>query len=54
MKLKVLKPVRRCDECGRRKTDVTKVADPIAAEVNNETWARWLCGGCHRARLEDS
>lgn len=37
MKLKVLKPVRRCDECGHRKTDVTKVADPFAAEVNNET-----------------
>lgn len=47
------KPVRKCDECGHRKADVTKVADPFVADVNNEVWMRWLCGDCYWMLAEE-
>lgn len=42
-----------CEECGSRKPDVDLVADPFAAEVNGETWMRWLCGPCYGTRNEE-
>lgn len=50
----VRKPVRKCDECGHRKTGVTRVADPFAAEVNDEQWMRWLCGDCYGHRADEA
>ena len=44
---------KKCDECNDRKQDVKKVADPFAAEVNDEVWMRYLCAGCYGARMDE-
>lgn len=48
-----MKPVRKCEECGHRKTDVARVPDPFAAEVNDEEWMRWLCERCVQDRSDE-
>ena len=48
------KKQKPCDECGDRTPDVMRVADPFAAEVNDEVWMRDLCAGCYTARLDEA
>lgn len=45
---------RQCEECGERKRDVQRIADPFAASVNNEIWMRDLCENDANARAEES
>lgn len=46
--------MKKCEECGERKKNVTKVADPFAEQVNDEVWMRWLCGPCAQNRADEA
>ena len=45
--------MKRCDECGVRKSDVRKVPDPFDLDVNNSVWMRKLCDDCEQARADE-
>lgn len=46
--------LRACEECGVASTEVRRVEDPYAAEVNGEKWMRWLDPGCRQSRADDA
>ena len=45
---------KKCEECGERKPDVTRMPDPLAENANGETWMRNLCKDDARKRFEES
>ncbi len=42
-----------CENCGKMKGDVSYVANPYDADVNNETVMQWLCGTCYQEYADD-
>jgi hypothetical protein len=45
---------KKCEECGKRKKDVTRMADPFTENVSGEIWMRNLCEDDARKRFEES
>ncbi|MFD8598392.1 hypothetical protein ACFV1L_25645 [Kitasatospora sp. NPDC059646] len=43
----------KCHFCNIAKPDVEVVADPYAADVNDEVWLIPLCGDCYSDRCEE-
>lgn len=44
---------KRCEECGKLKSDVERVEDPFTKEITGETVMRNLCVDCVVRRTED-